>query len=199
MAIEDIIRQIEQDARAEADSLLMNAKAEAEANVEKSRRQAEELRAEETKKDEEQAREHGRRIETLAGLELRKETLKEKKDLIAQAFDMAEDRIANLPPEEYRAFLRPIILGAIESGREEIVPSEEHRSVFTDAFIQSLNDEMGPENGHLCLSDESGDFSGGFVLRDGRKEMNMTLGSLIASGRDRLEPEVATVLFGEKR
>jgi V/A-type H+-transporting ATPase subunit E len=196
MAIDDIIRQIEEDARAEADSLLSNARAEAEAILEKSKRQAEKLREEELQKAEENAKEHGRRIETLAGLELRKEILKEKKSLIQNAFLMAEEDIAGLSPAEHRAFLKPIIIKAVESGQEEIVVSAKHIDAFTPEFIRELNSELDSKNGGLRLSEENGDFSGGFILREGKKEINLTLTSLIASGRDGLEPDVADILFG---
>jgi V/A-type H+-transporting ATPase subunit E len=199
MAIDDIIRQIEEDAKAEADSLLSNAKAEADAIREKSKRQAEKLRAEETQKAEEKAKEHGRRIETLAGLELRKEILKEKKNLIEDAFAKAEAKIAGLSPDEHRAFLEPIILKAVESGNEEVVTSAQHRDAFTPEFIQDLKTKFGSKNGGLRLSEESGDFSGGFVLREGKKEINLTLTSLVTSIRDSLEPEVAKILFGENK
>jgi V/A-type H+-transporting ATPase subunit E len=199
MAIDDIIKQIEEDGRAEADSLLSNAKAEAEAVLEKGKRQAEKLRAEETEKAKENAREHGRRIETLAGLDLRKKILKEKKSLIEDAFSKAEEKIAGLSPDKYRAFLKPIILSAVESGNEEIVVSARHRDAFTPGFIQDLNSELASKNGSLKLSEEGGDFSGGFVLREGKKETNLTLTSLIISKRDQLESEVAKILFGANK
>jgi V/A-type H+-transporting ATPase subunit E len=120
MAIEDIIRQIGDDAMAKSDSMLSGARAEAEVVIEKARKSAERFRAEAMQKAEERAKEHARRIETLAGLELRKEILKEKKSHIAEVFEKAENKIANLPSGEYLAFLKPIIIGAVESGGEEI-------------------------------------------------------------------------------
>ena len=197
MAIEDIIRQIGDDAMAKSDGMLSGARAEAEVVIEKARKNAERFRAEAMRKAEEGAKEHARRIETLAGLELRKDILKEKKSLIAEAFEKAEDKIANPPCAEYLAFLKPIIIDAVESGSEEIVPSKKHRSMFTSAFLDELNSELGSPNGRLRLSEDSGDFSGGFILREGKKETNLTLKSLFGTERDRLEPEVAGTLFGE--
>ena len=144
---------------------------------------------------EERAEEHGARIETLAGLELRKDVLRQKKDIIDDAFARAEKEIANLPPDEYRAFLKPIILGAVESGNEELIPPAGRREDFTPEFIRSLNEEIPPSGGALRLSEDSGNFSGGFILREGKMETNLTLKSLMTSGRDRLEPQVAKILF----
>lgn len=197
MALEDIIKKIGEDAQSEADSLLSLARAEAESIREKAHKQAEELRSELTQKAKERAKEHADRVTVLAGLDERKDALREKKRLIEDAFAKAEDRIRNLPPEEYRAFLKPLILGAVESGAEEIIPSSQHRSTFTPEFVKSLNDELGPQKGRLRLSEESGDFSGGFILREGNKETNLTLESLVASQRDRLETLIANILFGK--
>ena len=196
MAIDDIIRQIEEDSRTEGDALLSNARAEADSIREKAKRHAEDLRAEETGKAEERAAEHARRIETLAGLDLRKDLLREKRNLIDDAFARAEKRIANLPPDEYRAFLKPIILDAVGSGNEELIPPAGRREDFTPEFIRSLNEEIAPSGRAFSLSEDSGNFSGGFILRDGKKETNLTLKSLMTSGRDRLEPDVAGILFG---
>jgi V/A-type H+-transporting ATPase subunit E len=198
MATEDIIRQITQDAEAEAETLLSNAKAEAEAIREKSRRQAKTQCALETEKGGLDAKEHARRIETLAGLELRKDRLAEKKNLIGEAFEKAEKRITALAPDDYRAFLRPIILDAVESGSEEIIPSAAHRDAFTPDFLAELNAALGTLGGNLSLSPENGEFSGGFILREGRKATNMTLATLISSCRDKLELKIAKTLFDTK-
>jgi V/A-type H+-transporting ATPase subunit E len=197
MAFEDIVKKIHEDAQTEADSIRSIAQAEADAIREKAQRQGEEQRAELMQKAKQRADEHARRIETLAGLDMRKKVLKEKKDLIEQAFGRAEESIVNLPPADYRAFLKPLILTAVGSGNEEIIPSGRHRELFTDEFLNELNSELGPERGRLRLSNEDGDFSGGFILRDGKKETNLTLRSLLQSRHDQLEPEIAAILFGE--
>jgi V/A-type H+-transporting ATPase subunit E len=196
MALEDILKRISEDAQAEADGLRSLAQAEAEAIRGKTQKQAEALRAERMTKAQERANEHAARIETLAGLELRKDLLRAKKDLIGDVFRRAEDAIAELSPDEYRAFWRPIILEAVDSGDEEIIPSARHREFFTPDFLKSLNDALG-SRGRLRLSDENGGFSGGFILHAGKKETNQTIKSLIESGSDRLEPLVAAILFGK--
>ena len=197
MAVEDIIKKIDEDARSEADSLLSIAKAEADAIREKAHRQTEELRAEMMQKAEERAKEHAARIEMLASLEFRKEILREKKRLIEESLEKAENAIRDFAPNDYLSFLKKIILSEVESGNEEIIASAAHRDLLTPDFLNSINNELGASKGNLRLSEESGDFSGGVILRDGKKETNLTLKSLIESERDRLEPFVANILFGE--
>lgn len=198
MALEDIIKKIEEDDSSEAESILSAARAEADAIRTEAQERAEKLRAELMRKAKQRAEEHASRIEVLAGLEQRKDVLREKKRLIEEAFTKAEQTITNLSPDDYLAFLKPLILGAVESGNEEIIPSAAHRHLFTPDFIKSINDELGAQRGRLRLSEESGNFPGGFILREGNKETNLTLDSLIKSQRDNLEPSVAGVLFGEK-
>jgi len=197
MAVEDIIKKISEDARSEADALLSFARAEADAIREKAQRQADELKAEMTQKAQERAKEHGARIEMLATLEFRKEILRAKKKLIEEALKKAEDTIRNFARDDYLSFLRFIILSEVDSGNEEIILSAAHRDLLTPDFLDGLNNELGPSKGNLRLSEETGDFSGGVILRDGRKETNLTLKSLIESERDKLEPFVANILFGE--
>ncbi|UCD56144.1 MAG: hypothetical protein JSV16_09900, partial [Candidatus Hydrogenedentota bacterium] len=108
MALDDIIRKIQEDAQAEADSLLSLARAEADAILAKARKQADELCEELTEKGKKRAEEHASRVEILAGLEQRKDVLKQKKRLIEEAFAGAEQRIRNLPSDEYLAFVKPL-------------------------------------------------------------------------------------------
>jgi V/A-type H+-transporting ATPase subunit E len=199
MAVDDIIKKISEDARSEAEALLSFARAEADAIREKAQRQAEQLRAEMTQKSEERAKEHAARIEMLATLEFRKEILREKKKLIEEALKKAENAIRDFAPDDYRSFLRFIILNGVESGNEEIISSAAHRDLLTPDFLNALNDELGPSKGNLRLSEETGDFSGGVILRDGKKETNVTIKTLIESERDKLEPFVANILFGESQ
>lgn len=197
MAFEDIVKKISSDARLEADSLLSLARAESDSILEKAKKQAEEMRAGLLQKAKERADEHGARVETIAGLELRKETLKEKKRLIEDTFEKARKEVEDLPPGKFLAFLKPIILDAVESGVEEIILSPKHKNMFTPTFLAELNSELGAQKGRLRLSEESGNFSGGFILRDGNKEINLTLESLIKSQRDNLEPQIAGILFNK--
>ncbi|RJP74460.1 MAG: hypothetical protein C4532_02645 [Candidatus Abyssobacteria bacterium SURF_17] len=197
MALEHIIRKIDEDARAEAESLLSLARAEADSIKEKARKQAEELRAELLREAEKKAKEHANRIQVLAGLEQRKETLKEKRNLVEEAFTRAEEKIRTLAPDEYCALLKPLIVSAVESGREEIIPSAAHRHLFTPDFLKEINDELGPQRSQLRLSEESGDFAAGFILRESNKETNLTLESIIKDRRDQIEPSIAAILFGE--
>lgn len=198
MAFEDIIKKISEDDRSEAESILSSARAEAGSIRTEAQERADKLRAELMQKAKQRAEEHASRLEVLAGLEQRKDVLREKKRLIEEAFARAEETIINLSPDEYLAFLKPLILGAVESGGEEIIPSAAHRHLFTPDFVKSINDALGTQRGHLRLSEESGNFPGGFILREGNKEINLTLESLIKSQRDNLEPSVAGILFGEK-
>lgn len=197
MALQDIINKIHEDARAEADSILALARAEAESIREKARRHGEEIRADLMQKAGEKAKRHADRIKVLAGLDQRKETLREKKNLVDEAFEKAKQRILELPPDQYLAFLRPLILHAVESGDEEIIVSARQKSLFTAEFLQGLNDALGAAKGHLRLSDETGSFSGGFILRGRNSETNLTLKTLVQSNHDVLEPQVAQTLFGE--
>lgn len=199
MALEDILNKINADARAEADSLLSVARAEADSIREKARRDAGEMHAELMEKAKERALHRADRIRVLARLDQRKDVLKEKKRLVDEVFERAKGHILSLPPRAYLELLKPLILEAVESGKEEIIPASSQKHLFTPEFLKSLNDALGPEKGHLRLSDEAGNFTGGFVLREGNRETNLTLESLIDSQREALEPQVARILFGQTK
>ncbi|MBL7074645.1 V-type ATP synthase subunit E [candidate division KSB1 bacterium] len=197
MALDDIINKIKGDAQVEAQKIMERASLEAEEIREKARRQAEELKAEMLAKAKRLAEEEGERVLTLASLEFRKALLREKQSKIDEAFRQAQDRLVKLERKEYQDLMKNLLMEAVESGEEGIVVSTTHRGMWTDQFLKGVNRMLGQGSGRLKLSGETGDFSGGFILRRGRTEINYSFEAIFKTIREDLEPEVAKILFVE--
>ena len=94
--------------------------------------------------------------------------------------------------------MKKMIIGSAISFEEEIIVPEDQREIFGKAFLDSLNKSAREKRGAFSVSDEPGDFTWGVVLREGRRRVDLTLDVLIAQLRDRIEPDIAAVLFADE-
>ena len=194
MAVDDILKKIKADAEEAARKIVAEGQAAADVVTSEARErtgvQKKELRA----RAEQRAQEERNRITTLARLAARRELLEEKQALIDRVFDEAGERIAAMKQAEYREFIGGFLKNTVESGDEEVLIGEGERRL-DQAFLDSVSKELGLGAG-LKLASERRPISGGFILRRGRVETNCALSTILRDAREKLETEVAAILFG---
>ena len=124
------------------------------------------------------------------------------------------------------ALLAALLVRASSTGREEVVFSPEDREGAGKAAVARANEllakEAAPElplgdgvvanllnkvaagvsafaqgTAMLAVSEETRDISGGFILKDGRIEVNCTFDALVRAEREQTAGEVAKLLFPE--
>lgn len=172
-------------AREEAAKIATSSSQEVLRISEKAKQQAEERRIEE--KD---------RILASANLDIRKAILERKQSLMDEAFSNAMLRLRQKNTEEYVTLIEKLLLGAVESGNEEVVVGEADREMINADVISRVNKKLG-KRGNLRLSGTPGSMTGGFVLRHGKIDTNLSFDGLIELAREGLETEVAKILFGK--
>lgn len=197
--IDNIIRRIEEDAGARAEEILQQAHEEARAIQDKAYEQAQKVRDDILKKAETDAAEAKRRMRMAAQLQMRKDILSAKQEMIERAFEEALQRLEVMDAEQYRQYIRHWILSADIDGDEEIIISEKDMERITPDFIETINQELKARGkaGTMFLSPEHRSMRGGFILRKGGIEANNSIEALMHAYREELEPEIAGVLFGE--
>ena len=144
-----------------------------------------------------QAQERARRIITLAQLELRREVLAAKQELVDEVFAQVMGKLANLPDKEYLAWMEQRLLQAVVTGDEEVIVAAKDRKRLNGKFLTRVNEKLrqAGKKGELKLSEEARPMTGGFILKGERMEINSSFEALIASQRDELEQLAAEVLF----
>ncbi len=199
MALEDILRKIEEDARREADKILSEARARAEEILQGAEREAEQTRQNLLEEARREAQTHKSRLISMAQLDMRKEILQEKQSLIDQVFQRALERLVGMEDEEYRELIREMLKQLVEHGDEEIILCERDKSRISQGFMQALNKELESEGklGKLTIAEETGDFSGGFILRRGKIELNNSFDALLQAAKGEMKTELSQILFGE--
>lgn len=197
MAIRDILQKIGEEAEAAARKRAAAAEEEARRIRAEYDGRGEALAAELRSRAEKRAAEEERRVVVGEQLEFRKAVLAKKREILDGVFAEARERIAALEGDDYLALVTDIILDHAVTGREEIVPAAAQRELYTPETIASL-DERWPGGGSFRLADESGNFSRGVVLREGKRVVDLSLDVFFEQVREEFEPGIAAILFGEE-
>jgi len=224
--IEKITQRIEQDAQAQVAEL--NAQAQQKAGeitaqyVQQAQREAETILA----RGEKVAAERLERLESAAQLERRKLDLAGKQQVLSEAFELALDKLCDLPEKEYIDLLAALAAKAARSGREQLIFSAKDRARVGKQVVMAANellvkdaapalpDSLGDSKvgaflgkvvqntaaivtgaGMLTLSEQTRNIRGGFVMSDGDVEVNCAFETLVRMQREKLEKEVADILF----
>lgn len=187
--IEDAEREIaamQQETEEEVNTLLAQAQTEAEQEsmelLVRGRRAAEERRE---------------RLSSSADMECRKLELAAKQELLQQSFDAALEELCALPQERYATLLSALAVEASSSGRERMILSARDADRLGEDIVKAANAALqkAGRRGELTLSQETRPIPGGFILAEGDVELNCAFDTLIQLQREKLEKEVAAILF----
>ncbi|MDR1651225.1 MAG: V-type ATP synthase subunit E [Synergistaceae bacterium] len=191
MSLAQITEKIEQDARNEAESILAAARVREEEIQKETGREAGEINAAAESRFEKERPEIFKRREIVARLDIGNIHLGIRRKLIQDVFDAALERLGNLGRGEYLAFCGKLLKEASAGGEEtlEISSREKH-------IDQEWLDEFNSRNRKdIKISENRGDFSGGFVLSRGRICVNCSWEMLMRVAQESLEAEVVKRLF----
>ena len=224
--IDTIIQRLNTDAKAETDALLEKARQEAAAVAARYQAQADKEVDDLAARNERLAAEREERLISAAQMEARKTLLTAKQEMVERAYQRALEKLRSLPQEQYVELLAALLVRASSTGREEVVFSTEDREGAGKAAVARANEllakEAAPElplgdgvvanllnkvaagvsafaqgTAMLAVSEETRDISGGFILKDGRIEVNCTFDALVRAEREQTAGEVAKLLFPE--
>ncbi|MFX1554897.1 MAG: V-type ATP synthase subunit E [Promethearchaeota archaeon] len=186
----DRTSQVEGESRAKIQSIQSQCEETVRALQEASRKRAERL-----------AEDQRRKLLSMAELDIRKEVLALKQEMIETAFEKAISQLLEGDEGRYLALVKKLILDADLEGDEEVILNQRDRETMGDVLIGELNKSFlkAAKKGELRLSPETRSIRGGVILRKGRKEVNCSVESIIYSKRDELETTVARILFLEEK
>ena len=137
------------------------------------------------------------RLGSVAQLDARKLRLQAKQEMLTRAFDLALEKLLNLPEQEYVALLSKLAAEGSVTGKEALVLSVQDRPRYGKKVVVTANEylEKAGKNAQLTLSEESRDFQGGLYIQDGSIENNCTFPTIIRMLREQMAGEVAEILF----
>ncbi|MHC4190670.1 MAG: V-type ATP synthase subunit E [Planctomycetota bacterium] len=194
----------------EAEKVVEKILADAKTEAEKVKKQAQDKVAAEQAKLDERLIEYKKQTETLAEkagkdekshilaaarMDIAKQSLAEKRNILDEVFEQARRQLQNLPDEQYHELITKLIFDVVETGDEEIV-IDKNENRIDQKFIKEINRKLGPDyKSDLRLSDQRQDLGGGFILRRGKIKTNVSIDVLLDHARKELEIELAKQLF----
>jgi vacuolar-type H+-ATPase subunit E/Vma4 len=198
MSMETILSRIEEETDAAVRGIIGEAETEASSIAEDYAAEADELKQELDRQARARAGEEERRLLVNEELQLRKRFLEKKHEILEMLYAEASKRITSLEREEYLDLIKRMIVGRAITFKEEIVVPKDQTEIFDSAFLDSLNASSGKKKSAFSISDEAGEFVWGVVLKERRRRIDLTLDVLVAQLRDRIEPQIAAVLFDDE-
>ena len=191
MSLADIKVKIETDDRKEAGAILEKARTEAHQILADADSEKEQIAREYRERLDTDRPEILRRREIVAQLDVKKINLDARRTLIEEAFEGACGYLAGLSKEEYATFAETLLKSAVSTGKECVLVGADE-SVLNQSWLDSYNEREGT---HLTLSREKAKTDAGFVVRNGRVDINCSFRMLVDWLREELETDVVSRLF----
>lgn len=186
--IQAILDRILADARDRSDYLIAQADQAAADTVSTAKINGEQLRAQAGVLASGQAEAILSRARSAVAMEKRKAMLQARQDLIEAAIARAGHLVQELPDADKVLFCRSLLQTAKISKGSVILPKADRH--LGPAILNGSGLEAS-----FVLDDESGDFVGGLIVRQGQVEENLTLDLLIKNSRTQLVQLAASILF----
>jgi V/A-type H+-transporting ATPase subunit E len=195
--IDKITARIEADAVADAERIAQEAQAQAESIKADGEKKAQEQYWQKVQQGVKATEDRASRLAKAADMEARKNILAYKQTVVGEAFDRAEKRLLAMTGEPYISFLAGQAARASVTGREEIVLTAEDKKAYGSKILAKANALLATKGKtyKLSLAEETGNFSGGLILRQGNVSVNCTVEALMAQARETMASAVAAELF----
>lgn len=201
MALSDIIDRITSDTDRKISSIREETDDTIDTIISECEEECDQILKEAREEGEKRAVEFRKRMKIEVNLETRKELLRGRKQLIDQVFEEAKKRLY-ADEERYRRFLEERVFMTAEQGNEKVIFSGDDYERFKEEGLQKIigtvNDRLYNDDrkGDLVLTNERGDFHGGFMLKKGRSRTIMTMDAVFTGLKDSFETDVASILSG---
>ena len=193
--IDKIIQRIEADAQAELDRVLNAAKEQAEEITELYQSRAEAEAAELRARNEKNAAEREERLVSSAQMEVRKASLAAKQQMLDKAYALALDKLCSMPDAQYIETVAELLVQAAPRGAGKVIFAPGEKERIGAAAVAMANEKL---SGQLTVAEETRPIRGGFILADGRVEVNCSFDTLVRLQKNETAGAVAKILFPEK-
>lgn len=186
----EILNNGQQKAQEIEDTILKNAKKEAELILQKANNRS---------------RDHIKTQSTMIEQNAKQRTLLKKKDFINKTFDLAHQELLKIDDEKLVDYVVKMIQLEKINGNEAIEVSKEDYSRFSKLFttglqdngyyvLDILNKKLG-NNYKLKLSSKYADINGGFIIVGENFDIDLSYKTILERIKEEHETEIANILF----
>ncbi|MBO5873388.1 MAG: hypothetical protein J6Q56_04195 [Clostridia bacterium] len=193
-AEEKILEGIISDAVAQGDEIIARAKAQSELVLTKAKDETKAYSAEVVSSALIKAKTIKDNAESAAALVVRDGKLAKKREEILKTVELAKKHIASLDDEVYFKKLVSIVKGYAKSEEGVLLLG----GVDLKRNTALLETALKKANINVKISDKRADISGGFILKYGSIEYNLSVDAIIDEKKELLEDKINTILFSQK-
>ena len=193
-SINNLTSKIIEDAEDKKEVILSEAEKESKKVYNKKIEEAKAAKKIIIEKAEREAASKKERIISNAQLQVRNEKLKAKQEVIGEVFQESIKALCSLSEEEFKAFVKNSVLNSGITGEQKIILNDEGKKIISKTVLSEINKELKPK-ASIILSEEIGNFKGGFILEKDGIQINNTFEALVNSLKDDLSQEIARELF----
>ncbi|MFC1733644.1 V-type ATP synthase subunit E [candidate division KSB1 bacterium] len=189
MALKDILKKIEDEANKKAAFIKQVADDEIKKVHEEAKVKAEERKKEIEVKIVTQSAAVMKKSKTLATMEGRSQALKEKRNLIDQAYVEVEKEMNSLDNHEYLKLITEMMKYVAKATPKGSLTVPSDRKKLTEEAIEKAKVDFH-------VKSETNEFQGGFIVASGKVEINLSFPYLIQKiVRPTTELDIAKILF----
>ena len=196
MNAEQVVEKILSDARSQAEKITAEASEKASTQESETQSKLAIFRKESATLAESAANDRKLQMLATARMSVQKQQLAVKAKLLDEVFVQAREQIANMPDDQYKELISSLMVKAVETGDEEVLVGKDEKRI-DNSLIKQINRSLGTGfKGNLNLSPDSASISGGFILRRGKIQINVSTDVLLDQVREATEMELSKSLFG---
>lgn len=193
--LDKIISQIKEESGQAAARTVAAARAEADTILQEARKEAERECADIERRSAQAVANLLERGQSAADLKKRGSVLAEKQRLIGAVIDRAKAELKSKNADAYFDMILKLAVKAAQPGDGEILFSAKDLSRLPEGFEDKINTALKEKSAALHISKETRDIDGGFVLTYGGIEENCSFDALFDSAHETLQDKVQEILF----
>lgn len=200
--VDKIIQKITEDAKAQSAENLEIAQAKADSLLQAGQEQAKAKKAAAMAAAKEEGQDLIKRQEAVSDLELRKQVLAMKREMLDQVFARAKEEIQEIGEEDYQRLMTRLLVECAKAQADgAITISKRDKGLLGKPdYVKEAEKQLAAEGLETKIkvdgTDES--ISGGFLYHAGGMQMDCTLTAVVSQKREALETGVNQILFEQE-
>ncbi len=192
--LDKILEDIRSESATQVAAVMKEAQAGYDAEMEKARKEAEDQSKKILARAQAQANDLIARADSAAALEERRMILGAKQEMITDVISKAKEALLSLPAEEYFNLLLKLIRKNALLREGEVCFSKKDFERLPKDFASKLVAAL-PEGASLNVSKEDAQIEGGFILKYGGLEQNLSVEEIFEEMKDQMTDAAGKVLF----
>lgn len=193
--IDNITKEILQEARTQAESILEEARRKAETIVADAVSEAAARTAEAKVRSDHEVAEYGKRVLSQIDMQKKQAILAGKQEIISDIIGKAQEKLQQQDDASWQDMVMKLIQKTAQAGDGEILFPEADRKRLPADFAAKISQAAAAAGGTLKVSDENADIRDGFILRYGGIEENCSLKALFEEKQEQLQDVVHQLLW----